>query len=505
MYEGDVRTDFRSELNIGDRWSLVFVGVLGVYLVLVPSISVIPSLEPYNEKRVLQIGLLLFGGGFLLGSHLDRTHLLSSFWGLPLSARWGLGAVLGLGVFSASVAPALFYAFLEVSHFVLLFVAAGIVASAVRQIPQQTEQALFGAVVVSALLYAVYFAVRYATSSLFPGVSIGQEILTGFVNTRFFNQYQTWTLPLLGGAVLALPRVRWAVRGCVFGLAALWWALVFASNVTGTILALGIASVGIGLLFRRRAYGWLGVQGGAVLAGGLLYILLFYLAGNAAPEFGERIRHASTESWRVERWITSLELAWAHPFLGAGPMHFAWPPFHFMTGAHPHNAFFQWLGEWGIPSTVIMSGLTIWGGWRWMQQEKNDAKTTGTRASAISVALVASVLAGAAHAMVSGIIVMPVSQVLLVLVGGWAWGRYRPQHQSTNSEISTRSHALLCVLLIGAMGIVGSSLTDLSTVQKRQSAFVDATERTVFSPRYWCQGYIGVRDSSVIERARYDR
>jgi hypothetical protein len=142
-----------------------------------------------------------------------------------------------------------------------------------------------------------------------------------------------------------------------------------------------------------------------------------------------------------------------------------------------------------------------------MQQEKDEAETSDTRANGVRVALVASVLAGAAHAMVSGLLVMPVSQVLLVLVGGWAWGRYRHEHQSSRASpsFSKWAHASLCAVLLGSIVVVGNGLRDLGAAEERRSSFLEAVERNQLSPRYWTQGYIGVRDSSVIERARRDR
>ena len=486
---------------------LIGASILGLYLVLVPSISLIPALELYNEKRALQIGVLLAVGAVLLVSSTTRERWLSIFCNLPLRARWGLAVVLGLGAFSAVLAPAPVHAFLELSHFVLLFVAAGVVALAVRQAPQQTERILLGAVGVSVLLYAVYFAVRYGGALAFPALEIGRETVGGFANTRFFNQYQTWTLPLLGGGVLALP-TRWkGGKAGILLLAALWWALILASNVRGTVVAIGIAAFGVGLLFRAQAYRWLGVQAAALFVGGALYYCAFYLVSDAAPQFTHEMQHMSGNSWRVQRWLSCLELAGLHPWLGIGPMHFAWPPYHFEPGAHPHNAFLQWLAEWGMPSTGIMSALTVWGGWRWMQQEKDQAETSGTRSNGVRVALVASVLAGAAHAMVSGLLVMPVSQVLLVLVGGWAWGRYQHEHQSTrvSPAFSRWVHVSLCAVLLGSIAVVGNGLRDLGAVEERRSSFLEAVERNQLSPRYWTQGYIGVRDSSVIERAQWDR
>ncbi|PSQ82006.1 MAG: O-antigen ligase domain-containing protein, partial [Bacteroidetes bacterium QS_1_65_9] len=166
---------------------------------------------------------------------------------------------------------------MEVGHFVLLFALAGIMAAAVRCRPEYTEVLLPGAVVLSAGLYAAHFSVSYALSVAWPALEVGRETISGFGNIRHFNQYQTWTLPLLGGAVLALPR-RWRVaRGGVFGLVALWWTLVLASNVRGTVVAMALASVVVWVLFRQASHRWLGVQGLALLAGGGLYFLLFHL------------------------------------------------------------------------------------------------------------------------------------------------------------------------------------------------------------------------------------
>jgi O-antigen ligase len=412
--------------------------------------------------------------------------------------------VLGLGAISSVLAPAPQAAFLELGHFVLLFVTAGVIASAVRRARKQTERLLLGAITIGVLLYAVYFIVGYGVSLTLPALQIGRDTIGGFVNTRFFNQYQTWTLPLLGGSFLALPK-SWRIgRGLVFFLIALWWTLVLGSDVRGTVVAMAIGALGVTLLFQNRSYPWLGLQGAALLAGGILYYFLFTLGGGVSPEVVERLGEVG-QSNRLQNWRKCLEMAWRHPWVGVGPMHFAWPPYDFAVGAHPHNAFLQWLAEWGVPSTVIMSSLTIWGGWSWMQQERRRFEAESKVHKAVAASLVAAVLAGAAHAMVSGVIVMPVSQVFLVLVGGWAWGRYQAVESSIESSVPFSSHLFLCMLLAGSITIVGTSLWDLTTVEDRRKAFRESVNRSVYSPRYWGQGYIGVRNPEVIERARRNR
>jgi hypothetical protein len=97
---------------------------------------------------------------------------------------------------------------------------------------------------------------------------------------------------------------------------------------------------------------------------------------------------------------------------------------------------------------------------------------------------------------------MPVSQLLLVLVGGWAWGRYR-HAKLASAAFQKSTHVVLCGLLITAIAIVGMRTAhDVSVADERQSAFSEAVDRRYYSPRYWMQGYLHVRDSTVVEQAR---
>ena len=152
---------------------VLVLGLTGLYVAVAPSMTPITPFDLFNDKRLLQVGILLV---------------------------------------AAALAPGPRYAFLEVGHF--LFALVGIVVAAVRRAPEYTEALLLGAVVLSAGLYAVHFGVSYGLSVAWPALEVGRETISGFANIRHFNQYQTWTLPLLGGAVLALPR-RWRVGACL--------------------------------------------------------------------------------------------------------------------------------------------------------------------------------------------------------------------------------------------------------------------------------------------------
>lgn len=500
--------DFRSlvrgslrETRAGYLWGFGVLFFLMAYVVVTPSISLVPGLEPYNEKRALQIGVLFLTSMSLLASSKARSRCLSTFQALPSVAYQGLSLILGLGVLSSALAPDPFAAFLELSHFLLLFFTAGIVAAAVRSSSKFLEAILLGSIVLGATVYTVGFFVGYGTMLSLQEIETGRETISGFANVRFFNQYQTWTLPLLAGAVIAVPREWRAVRGTAFVLVGFWWTLVLASNVRGTVVSVFVAAVGVWVLFRDRSYRWLGVQVAALLLGGAFYYFLFTSGGGAAPQVVERLGEVG-QSRRLQHWAKCLSMAWADPWLGVGPMHYAWPSNDFAPAAHPHNAFFQWLAEWGTPSTALMSGLIVWGGWQWMQQERGEAETASSAANGVRVSLVASVLAGTAHAMVSGIIVMPVSQVLLVLIGGWAWGRHqRGSSASAPETLSFQIQTVFCAILVASVVVVGASLHNLTTTEERREAFTEAADRDRLSPRYWTQGYLNVRDSGTIRRS----
>jgi len=419
---------------------------------------------------------------------------------LPRTARWGLTAVLGLGALSAAGAALPYYAALEVAHFVLLGALAVGVAAAVRETPEWAGRLLLGAVVVSVLVYGARFAVGYGVSVALPALEVGRETIGGFVNTRFFNQYQTWTLPLLAAAVWAVPS-RWrGLRGTVFGMLAFWWALVFASHVRGTVVAVGGAGLMVVLLFGRAAYRWLATQAAGVLAGGGLYVVLFRLGGGVV----QRLSDAKQYTKRLEWWGDTLEVIGGQPWLGLGPMHFAGAPAHPVTWGHPHNALLQLLVEWGVPAALLLVGLAGWGAWCWIQQERNQVEPVSDAETALRVGLVASLGAGAAHALVSGLLVMPVSQTLAALVVGWAWGRYRPR-EAPEEGLSRVAAGSLGVLLVAAVGIVGSSLQHVPRAEDRRATYLDMVDHRTVYPRYWVQGYMGIDTPAGRERVRRKR
>ncbi len=465
-------------------------------MALVPNVQIIPDIGLFNSKRILQVGLLSLMALGLLVSRSARTAWLSTWNRMPFGARAGLMVLIGGAGLSIAGAPRPEFAGLELAHFVLLFVLIVLVAHGVQQQPQLTARSLVGIALLSVGLYAVQFAVGFILSLMSTEIVAWPDGFIGFSNIRHFNQFQTWTLPLLVVPLLGNPSRSRGLRMGAGALTALWWALIIASNVRGTVLAMGVAAIAVGMLFRHQAYPWLRYQAMGLVAGGALYFVLFYLLQGMEPMLVDRLSSGSQYAGRIEYWQAAAAMIAESPILGAGPMHFAWPPNYFGAGAHPHNALVQWVAEWGIPSALLLVGLVGWGFIAWIRQSK---RVMFRRTAPIRIALTAALVAGAAHAMVSGIIVMPVSQIWGVLVIGTVWGLYLSVDRARTRWVPrTRAKVAqlaFCGLLAVSVAVVSwQSVDGIQHMQERRGAFLESVDRNLLSPRYWQQGFIGIRD-----------
>ncbi len=471
------------------------------YLVLMPNVNVLPGEAPYNTKRIFEV-LLLVGAGLGVGFIAEwRVAWLTTVQALSVLARWGLGIVLTCGVLSSFMALRPRFAFLEVAHIALLLILMGLVAAGVQGRPKLASRFLISALMLGIGLYLLGFVVAYTdnlirdSSRLWPSLSH-----IGFSHIRFFNQYQTWTMPLIPLAILLTPR-SWQIIKVGVGLVlAGWWMLLFASGGRGTAVALAGCLVATALIFRKQAWPWLKWQFVGVVAGLALYAVLFALlpaadtlaASLPGTEGGLLTRDYSSPNSRMRYWKDAWEMTKEHPLLGAGPMHYAMTT---MRAAHPHSAIMQWLAEWGIPATLFLVTLSCRGFWAWIRQSLFFMETKPrTKVLSIRIALTASLLAGGAHALVSGIIVMPMSQVLLVLVLGWAMGLYLREKKEKQSlpasSFSIRSFALILLCLVAIGSLIAGIAPDVLALPELQALYLQETGSAWLLPRYWQQGFI---------------
>lgn len=470
--------------------------LVGGYVALVPSLHLAPGMTLFNGKRALQLVVLGGVAAWLLFSKPSRTAWLEAFGRLPAAARFMLAALGSLGLASALRAPLPAYALLEVGHCALLVGVAGAVAAAAHRMPRAASTAIVGVMALGAGLYALTFAVGYGLHLAGDAVALWPNAHTGFANIRFFNQYQTWTLPFIVAAPALLAGRSRLLRGGLFGLAMLWWALLIASGGRGAMLAAGASSVAVLCIFRRSAWPWLKGQFAACAGGAALFALSFKAVTSTQASLLER---SMSDGRRFVAWGDALETMANSPLLGVGPLHYAYHPFGNIW-ASPHSAPLRWGAEWGLPALALLVALTGWGLWAWMRQTRADTASARhsegePRVALLRVAVAAALLAGGAHAWVSGLLSTPMSQMLLALVMGWAWGLHR-FGEPAEAKPRRAAHRMVQGVLVAALIAVGwGASRDIFRLEEKQERFIEQEQPARLWPRYWQQGFIGYDDS----------
>lgn len=189
------------------------------------------------------------------------------------------------------------------------------------------------------------------------------------------------------------PRLALAVAGLVFGVA-------LTASRTGTV---GIGLLVLWGLIDRRLPGWVRLL---LLASLPLYALSWWgleqwLSAHGIAYYGEdqikKTLHGDPSSSRGRIWANAWAMIQAHPWFGTGvgAFNFTWAltPFPGRPVAffdHTHNIFLQWAAEYGLPFTVLISAMLLWGLWqgRTALTVRDDDAARGARAALFMLVLI---------------------------------------------------------------------------------------------------------------------
>jgi O-antigen ligase len=447
----------------------------------------------HDDQRLVELVLLAALAPFMLA----RTGAAEQIAALGRPARWCLAAFFALGAVSALTALSLKHAMYEWAMLLLLLLAASLLAAELGRAGASGLQTVLHCAGAACILYSLRILLVYA-AALANGIQVDMHGLAiSFSNARFFNHVQTVLLPLIVLLYLQAPKGR-AWRPVWFALAAFWWSFLFLSEARATVLALAAGCAVAFAIRRAHARSFLKAMALTAVAGAVVYALAFILlpmlAGlqpyNAATNVLHRTA-ADPTSRRSLLWELALELIAAHPWLGVGPLHFAHHGAALSWGAHPHNFILQIGAEWGVPALLcLLAAIGL--GMRGLARSGARiaaADLPGQQTLAVLLATGAAILVDGQF---SGVIVMPQSQMAIVLYLGCAAGWVR----SLETGVAPRGRAPLRWLTAGlaAAALCGLALAvgpDLARHARHEPLTPpeQALNPGAHWPRIWEAGY----------------
>ena len=457
-----------------------------LYIIVSSSnLSLFNNLEPYNEKRFLQVALLILLA--ISAVILFRDNVYTVINQLSSTVKNLLFILFSIGILSSINADNPLLSTIEMGQSTLLFIACLSIAAAYLSAPNVCLKVILFSILTLALIQITSVITAYTAAMTSSYNWHPHHLFLGFSNIRFFNQLQSWTLP-----IIVLPLILYAQKNKsyfagILLISACWWLLLLISGSRGTMLAMAIAMIASLAIYKKDAITWLRLQVIAAATGGLFYIAFFYIVPLmlSVGISDTPITSTSSTNARFYLWERSWYFIQQNPFLGIGPMNYACDPQN-LIAAHPHNSILQIAAEWGIPAAVITLFIFLYGLYFWVKRNNQPLPAEEAHLLNIRIALFASLIAGTTHSLFSGVIVMPVSQIMIILTIGWMLGIHfssRPQRKKSNIT-STLSP---CIVIISiSFLIIGINQSS----PPKEVTEVQNLTASKFIPRFWQQGKI---------------
>jgi O-antigen ligase len=469
-----------------------------VLLIMLPFIST-SVVADFNFKRCIE--LIIVSVAIMYVTINNSYKIGGSYVGINVFA------IIFLAVISVYLSPSPRYAFMEVALVFGLWCSLLVVASITASENSKTIRILTTALLFAAGFHIVGVLAAYS-ASLIEGIPLmWYHLFYGYSSVRFFNQFQIWTFPLVLLVYISIPKEYKFQRGFVVGLISFWWMLLFLATSRGAILAVFLAMIMTLIIYRGLSKKIVWQQIVFATAGYSCYLVLFkwlpiLSSGEQLPaQLSELARTGSVI--RFQLWQDTLSMINDNPWFGVGPMHFSWYPNSILPdprnnymqwgigAAHPHSSLLQWAAEWGVPSLILMLNIIFYGLFRWLQRfNVTSLANRSELEQLIPIALFCSFIAGLGYSLVSGVIVMPQSQLMLVLIAGLMLGRYHGERRSVPSKSNTAMSLIFRGSSISFLVILWFSVWPSLVERLSVNDIVDTSVMEVNGPRFWQRGGI---------------
>lgn len=466
--------------DLSNTTSRITFFLFAIFIVLSPSFKIIPAniiaTSFHDNQRLVELALLIL---VLLHHSLSTRHGLSASKSLHLATY----TLITLAITSSILALHPRHALLELSLFVGLYYFALMVGDAYQKNSIALIKRLIYILWASILLCMVSFYTGYITATIFSTPVTWPNPLTGFSNIRSFNQYQLWGLGLITLPLLVFDFTKTKTRYFLHAGLILWSILLFFSASRGALLAWSMGIVITAIVYKKIAWPFICLQLGYIGTGFISHFILFQLIPSlrgVAVVTGSVFRDTTND--RIELWSNALDLIQAHPIFGIGPMHFAW---YSQTSAHPHNSVLQIITEWGLPGAALIFTTAGYALWCWLKRFNHERLQAYTPLNQhLVVVIFFTLVANACYSLVDGVIVMPISQVMMSATIGIAIGFYSNNRllETTKTNWTSQIFAALALvtLILAAQPEIKQATFDS---EKHFSMSYSAT-----GPRIWTEG-----------------
>ena len=443
-------------------WTVLILFVMCFMLSTVFSYNLIGVLEigsEYDLKRLIAVGFI---GIFSLGLLLVRDVYL------PLVSRATQFITAGficLAAYSALVSKHPYWGMVEIANIVLLIVAFYLLSACMRVIEQDK---LLCFIYGFSLLFSLLTFYKYILFLLFSYLDAQSfnihGLLLGYVNVRFFNQLQVMLLPLLF-LPFVLPLLA-RFKKISIALIALHWLALLQTEARGAILSLVLALAVMALFLPKEIRNSI-IEASlkSMLFGIILWFFLIFLIPTWLMDTTS-FQIKTTSSGRIDLWLYVLHAIPERPWTGFGAMSFAWAEDKPLSNAHPHNSVMQLLYEYGLVVCVVITAWVVKGVYQQLATLQN---VTHRQLIPIIYAAISALI----YSLFSGVVVMPMAQLLLVVMLALSVQTLSFQHYKF-----TMLHRLLLFIFT----VVVAYLV-LGTYQSEEL-------KAAFMPRIWFNGLI---------------
>lgn len=334
----------------------------------------------------------------------------------------------------------------------------------------------------------------------------GSRVFHGFDNERFLNHVQTLTIPLSIIAINLISNLRqlslkfkFLILSLIYFSTSSYIALVFISSGRGTIFS-SLASIVILWLILGRSFNYVGKKICILwLAGITLFVAqkVIYMSAvsNGKVSSINAIVDITTDG-RLDLWLIALEYIKQNPLLGIGPLMYGETTATIFNS--PHNVILWFASEWGLISSTAIISLAIYLLFLYMLRLRDASLSIPAHGNqpllqiVIAQVLGLSLIAGTIHSLVSGIYIVPSSQLIAMLIVILAFSSYQilgersapPDSSSIQLPMRYRIGValFLMVLLLPAYRYHQSSDWGRLTSEDIKN------EQHQLTPAYWLQG-----------------